>query len=263
VDTFFNARKNFAWYSLQSKWIVVTYTHKDTLEAPTPAYKADRLPNILEKLRSGKPVNVVAFGTGLIRGMHSSGFDDIPPYMPCYAELFTDGLGKRYGNKAIRLFNAALPGAEVDWGAEYADKYINPLKPDLVILDFGIHDCWKYTPDDYRDYMATIIRKVKAANPRTEFVLVSDMMYDPDYVLDGNEKKDWYRSNMRGYHKALQSLETEGVVGLDMTTLSEAIYQRKKARDCLANPFYPNDYMTRWYAQAMMALFEEQTPQKQ
>jgi len=40
---------------------------------------------------------------------------------------------------------------------------------------------------------------------------------------------------------------------MDMTTLSDAIYKRKKARDCIVNPLHPNDYLARWYAQGMLA----------
>ncbi|MDR3714801.1 MAG: GDSL-type esterase/lipase family protein [Puia sp.] len=258
ADTFFTAGKDFAWYNLQSKWIVVTYTHKDTWEEAAPGYKGDQMPNTLEKLNAGTPLNIVAFGTGIPRGMHCSGYDDIPPYMPSYPELFVDQLEKQYGNKSIRLFNAGLPGAQVDWGAAYADKYVNPLKPDLVVLDFGIHDCWKYPPDDFREFIGKIIRKIRDANPRVEFVLISDMLYDPGFARDDNDKKGWFLSNARGYYKALQSLDTTGIISLDMTTLSDTIYQRKKPKDCLNNPLYPNDYLTRWYAQAMVALFQRQ-----
>jgi hypothetical protein len=40
-----------------------------------------------------------------------------------------------------------------------------------------------------------------------------------------------------------------------MTSLSGFLYKKKKAKDFLANPLHPNDYMTRWYAQCMTALF--------
>ena len=260
ADTFFNTKNNFAWYNLQSQWIIVTYTHQDNWEGPTPEYKGDKMPNTLAKLRAGSPVNVVAYGSSITRGMAGSGYSNTPPYMPSYMELFVDRLEKLYSDKAINLSNASLPGSLVSWGAENADKYINPLKPDLVILDFGVNDCWSYTPDDYKDYIATIIRKVKADNPQAEFLLISNMMFDPDYVLDGNDKKKWWLSNIRGYNNVLQSLETKGIADLDMTTLSQTIYQRKKAKDCLTNPIYPNDYLARWYAQAMAALFDERKP---
>ncbi|HEV3410911.1 MAG TPA: hypothetical protein VG101_00475, partial [Puia sp.] len=51
----------------------------------------------------------------------------------------------------------------------------------------------------------------------------------------------------------LAGLEGPGVVMMDMTTLSDAIYARKKAKDCIVNPLHPNDYLARWYVQGMLA----------
>jgi hypothetical protein len=101
----------------------------------------------------------------------------------------------------------------------------------------------------------TIIRKVRADDPAAEFLLLANIRFDPDYVLDSDKNKAFYTGNMMGYRKMLQEMEGPGIACLDMTTLSEAIYQRKKAKDCLANPLHPNDYMARWYAQGLLALF--------
>jgi hypothetical protein len=62
---------------------------------------------------------------------------------------------------------------------------------------------------------------------------------------------------MLGYSKVLKQMEAPGIVNLDMTGISGSIYSRKKAKDCLANPLHPNDYMARWYAQGMAALFQQ------
>lgn len=51
----------------------------------------------------------------------------------------------------------------------------------------------------------------------------------------------------------LVSMEGPGVAVMDMTTLSGAIYARKRARDCIVNPLHPNDFLARWYAQGMLA----------
>jgi hypothetical protein len=52
----------------------------------------------------------------------------------------------------------------------------------------------------------------------------------------------------------LHALEGPGVVGLDMTDISEVLYREKKAKDCVVNPLHPNDYLARWYAQGLVAL---------
>src|SRR5581483_6913377 len=149
---------------------------------------------------------------------------------------------------------AGLPGSTVDWGAKYAEKYVTPLNPDLVILDFGMNDFWRLKPEEFKTYVDTIMRKVRSVNPKAEFLLIGNMKFDPAYVLDNDQYKSFYTSNLEGYSHVLMDMEKKGVICLDMYAISDAVYQLKKAKDCLANPLHPNDYLARWYAQAMSAL---------
>jgi lysophospholipase L1-like esterase len=212
------------------------------------------MPHVMAKLKARLPVKIVALGMSITRGMDVSGYDDVPPYMPTYVSLFTGQLKKAWHYNDIKLYNAGLPGSVVDWGAAYAGKYVTPMKPDLVILDFGMNDFWRYTPEQFKGYIQTIISKVRSANPKTEFVLLSNMKFDPEYILDSDKNKAWYLANMEGYSHVLQSLETKDIINLDMTAISDYIYHHKKAKDCIVNPLHPNDYMARWYAQGMAQL---------
>jgi len=255
ADTSFDSTHDLSWYNLQSQWVVITYTHKDAWLGPTPGYKGNRLSRVMTKLKTGAPLTILAYGMSLTRGMSVSGYDTVSPYMPGYVELFSRELSRNFRNSQITLYNAGLPGARVDWGAAYAAKYVNPLKPDLIILDFGMNDFWKYSPAEFKDYVRRIMDTVIASNPAAEFLLLSNMMFDPDYVLDSDKNKSFYTGNLAGYQLVLHQLEGEGSAELDMTHLSDAIYRRKKAKDCISNPLHPNDYMARWYAQGMVAIF--------
>jgi hypothetical protein len=257
TDTSFDTKNNLAWYYLQSQWIVVTYTHKDHWQGMVPVFKGNMMPRTLSKLKAKSPLNIVAYGMSITRGLDVSGYDKVAPYMPTYVELFARALKKIYGDDKISMYNAGLPGAVVSWGAEYADQYINPLKPDLLVIDFGMNDFWRFTPEEFKAYIETIIKKVRTVNPETEFLLLSNLKFDPDYVLDSDKNKVFYQGNMLGYANVLKQMETAGIINLDMTTLSGIIYSRKKAKDCLANPLHPNDYMARWYAQGLAALFQQ------
>lgn len=123
-----------------------------------------------------------------------------------------------------------------------------------MIIDFGMNDFWRYTPEQFKGFIQTIISKVKAGNRDVEFLLISNMKFDPDYILDSDKNKTFYVSNMEGYSHVLKDMETKGMICLDMTNLSDAIYSRKKAKDCIVNPLHPNDYMARWYAQGLAQL---------
>ncbi|HUB59729.1 MAG TPA: beta-galactosidase [Puia sp.] len=253
ADSSFDRSKDLAWYDLQSQWVVVTYTHHDRWAGPVPAYKGERLPRVLGRLRSGKPVTIVAYGMSITRGFDVSGYDGVRPYMPTYMDLFDSGLLRRFPQAAVEVYNAGLPGSTVDWGAKYVSSYVTPLRPDLVIIDFGMNDFWRMKPAEFGDSVRSIIRQVRAVQPEAEFVLLANMKFDPDYVLVSDKNKLFYTGNIAGYRDMLAGMEGAGIVMTDMTTLSDAVYKRKKARDCTVNPLHPNDYLARWYAQAMLA----------
>jgi lysophospholipase L1-like esterase len=155
------------------------------------------------------------------------------------------------------LYNAGLPGSTVSWGAQYVSSYVNPFQPDLVVIDFGMNDFWRMPPPEFGDSVRSIIRQVRAVRPGAEFLLLANMKFDPDYVLDSDKYKKYYTDNLAGYRDELASMEGPGIVMMDMTTLSDAIYKRKKAKDCIVNPLHPNDYLARWYAQGMLATLEK------
>ncbi len=254
ADTSFDTKKDLAWFNTQSQWVVVTYTHHDKWTGPIPVYKGSLLPITSGKLQAKKPLKIVAFGMSITRGMNISSYDDVPPYMPGYIDLLARQLKKAYNYNNINVYNAGLPGAAVDWGAQYADKYVNPIKPDLVIIDFGMNDFWRLTPEQFKGYIETIMRKVRVANPKVEFLLLSNMKFDPAYVLDSDQNKSFYEGNLEGYSEVLKQMESKGVANLDMYAISQFLYQHKKAKDCISNPLHPNDYLERWFAQALSAL---------
>lgn len=262
ADTMFERKKDLAWYDLQSRWVVVTYTHHDKWGGIIPADNGGQLPRTMGALRkpteggaaAPKEVRIVAYGMSITRGFNVSGYDGVAPYMPSYMDLFVRGLRSRYPGTPVRLYNAGLPGSTVAWGAQYVQQYVNPLHPDLVVVDFGMNDFWRMPPAEFGDSVRSIIRQVRAARPMAEFLLLANMKFDPDYVLDSDSNKAFYTGNLAGYRDMLHEMEGPGVVMLDMTTLSDAIYRRKKAKDCVVNPLHPNDYLARWYAQGMLAL---------
>jgi hypothetical protein len=250
------SKDNLAWYNTLSQWIVVTYTHQRTWNGPVPKYQGGLLPNTINKLHSKAPLRIAAYGMSITRGMDVSAFNDLPPYMPAYADLFANQLKKIYGYDDITLFNSGFPGANVKWGSENTGLYISPLNPDLVILDFGMNDFWSYSPSVFKVYIQTIMDKIKTGNPNVEFLLLTNMFFDPEYILPSDSYYTFYNGNMKGYGPVLKGLEKSGVVNLDMATISDTLYHKKKAKDCLANPLHPNDYMARWYAQCMVALLD-------
>jgi hypothetical protein len=192
--------------------------------------------------------------------MDVSGYDSVPPYMPTYMNLFAHGLKKEYVHSPVTLYNAGLPGATVAWGAEHADEYVTPLHPDLTVIDFGMNDFWRMPPAEFRDSVQMIIRKVRVADANAEFILLANMPFDPAYVQDSDRNKPFYTGNMLGYRKVLQEMEGPGIACLDMYSIGEAVFRRKKAKDCIVNPLHPNDFLARWYGQALVRMLVLNSP---
>ncbi len=78
--------------------------------------------------------------------------------------------------------------------------------------------------------------------------------FDPEYT---NEAV--YRDHLRGYATELHSLVGAGVALLDMTAISDALYAAKRQRDLATDPMHPDDFLSRWYAQGLVALPEPGT----
>jgi lysophospholipase L1-like esterase len=247
--------KNYNWNELQSKWVTVNYIpEKNSWKGPDFPYKGDNMPKTMRKLKTGNGITIVAIGMSITRGMNVSSYDQVTPFMPNYINLFANELKKKYDCQDFQVVNAGMPGSNSEWLSSYADRYVNPYNPDLVIIDMGMNDFWSIDAKNYKSNIQTAIDRIKAGCPDAEFLLISNMLFDKDYITDGT--LDGYFKRLRDYNKSLQSMESVGIINLDMTTVSDTIYQLKKPKDCLTNPLHPNDYMARWYAQGMVALFD-------
>lgn len=66
-----------------------------------------------------------------------------------------------------------------------------------------MNDFWRLSPDQFKSCIETIINKVKAANPKAEFLLICDMKFDPQYVLDSDKYKSFYQGKLKGYSRVL------------------------------------------------------------
>ncbi len=242
-------KAEFPWYDLDGRHIVVTYTHDDTWQGPIPHYAGDQLPHTLNKLHHHQPLTIVAQGDSITLGDNVSGYMQIPPYMPTWAELFVKQLAQDTGDHKISLYNTALGGMTSEWGLDNAESTVATLQPDLVILAFGMNDFWSLSGDEFRTNIQGIIAKVRARQPNAEFILITSMKFDPAYTAD-----PMYTGHMASYVTALKSLTGPGVCLLDMNAISGALFAAKKPTDLIANPLHPNDFLARWYAQSLVAM---------
>jgi len=240
---------DYPWLSVAGKHVFVTYSHEETWQGPTAKFAPENLPKSIALLEGKRPLTMVVLGDSITLGINVSAFRNEPPYMPTWPELAARELKKRYQDPHLTLYNVALGGMTAQWGADNAKSAVADLNPDLVLIAFGMNDFWSVGPDAFLKSIEATMATIREHRPNVEFVLVTSIRFDPAYTADPT-----YVGHMTGYAKGLRSLAGRGVAILDMTEMSEALYAAKSAKDLLADPMHPDDFLARWYAQSFVAL---------
>jgi lysophospholipase L1-like esterase len=254
---------------IQGSWVNVTYiADKSGWKGPVFTSKASLMPKTMAKLNAKTPVNIVAYGMSITAGQNVSGcFVDknsvLPtaPYMRGYIEMLQMQLKNKFGG-TINMYNMGCPGRNAAWAETNAATLVNPLNPDLVIIDMGMNDIYNATQyNGFKTSIQNTMNTIKGANPNVEFILIGNLLPDPSY-------NTWYVGTptqtaaqcLYYYESQYKAMETTGVVNLDMTAMSDSICKRKAIKDIMTNELHPNDYIARWYTHGLFALFGGGTP---
>lgn len=110
------------------------------------------------QLASGaKPVRIVSFGdsvTGIY--YHSGGHRSYPG-------LLAEGLRRRHPESTVEVINAGISGNTTSNGLARLEKDVLAHRPDLVTVMFGLNDVAKGTLPLYRENLAEIVSRCRAA----------------------------------------------------------------------------------------------------
>jgi|GEM_PF-318497 len=239
----------------QSKQLAVTYIpdrgEEDTVLVPVSADKV--LVNTTAKLKSKEPLKIVYLGDSITKGANSSGFMGTSPFMPVWPDLVTYNLQAHF-NTQIDAVNNAVGGTMSQWGAENIDQLVVKENPDLVILGFGMNDGGTAMVSKalFKRNIKIMIDAIKANNPKTEIILISTMVANPESIVDQLQET---------YKPVLDSFAGEGIVVADITALHKELLKTKKYQDMSGNNInHPNDYLARWYAQYLSGMLINESP---
>ncbi len=256
--------------SMMGCQVFVTYTHTDTWDGATASSQLSELPRTAQKLANKEPLNIVFFGDSITCGYDASGMNETiiqgqnnsemkgvisrSPYMPSWAEMVTAKLREIYGYEDIKKINRAAAGSGTYWGKSAAASLINPHKPDLVVIAFGMNQPHS-TKGEFQSDIATIIQSVRSANPQAEFLLVSAMVPNTDSVNFKKHKLAAQEEALYGVQTGLPDVGV-GVVPVH-SVFASMIENGKKFVDYTSNNInHPNDFAVRVYAQSVLAALE-------
>jgi len=244
---------NGHWYHDQQ--IEVTYLRDpESWPGTVPEFAADQLPETIQKLKSGKPLKIGVSGDSITYGLNSSGLANVPPYMPMYATLVGAQLEAHYGS-AVNVNNRAISAWNVRNGiADLENLLAEPL--DLIIIAYGMNDVSYRDPVAFQSGVREIITKTREVYPKCEFLLVSPMVGNGQWVHTPTEMFPKYRDAL-----AAISNDEPGTALADITSIWDGMLKKKRDSDLTGNGVnHPSDFGHRVYAAAILSLLIE--PQK-
>lgn len=135
-----------------------------TEPAPRVAVRGG-LGNFGAKLDGGEPVTVVFLGGSITA-------------LPGWRDALTRSWRSKHGD-SVTTVNAGLSATGSDVGVMRFDDDVLSHEPDLVILEFAVNDA-RAAPGTIRRAVEGMIRKVWAANPRTDILFV--YLFEPSFA---------------------------------------------------------------------------------
>lgn len=227
--------------------IAVTYRHEEKWCGVIPSFQGERLPELMNKLKTNQRLNLVYYGDSITVGCNASGWNDfpIPPYMPIWTDLVTKLLEEAYQNHNINAVNTAVGGTNSKWGIDEMEERLLAYEPDLAMLAFGMND-HSLPAEDFKNQILEIIQKTRTKYPKTEFVLISTTL--------PNREAAGFFVNQEQYEAALADLvmNTPGTVLVPITSIHRYLLTKKRFLDMTGNNInHPNDFVVRAYAQAV------------
>ncbi len=233
-----------------NRQVAVTYIHTDNWQGPTPEYKGNLLPKTISKLKNKENIHIVLYGDSISTGANSSGNEKSAPYAEGWFDMMLGKLKRIYETDNIRFDNKSVGGTLSNWGVTNAGE-VALLKPDLVILGFGMNDgSFHVSPAIFEENLKAMMSTVRKTNPDCEFILISTMLPNP-------EARDQVGCQEE-YVPVIQRMETEGVAMANVTEVHRYLMEKKRYYDMTGNNVnHPNDFVARLYAQVMLTALVE------
>ena len=237
---------------LQDRQICVDYE----FDLSKCSFKSEKdglaLKNSIDKLEGKNNFNLLFYGDSITTGCSSSSWQKLPPMRPSYPEMVTAAIEYAFERK-VDYFNTAVGGMGTDWALENVKERLIDIKPDLVILAFGINDGILLNKEKYYDNTYRIIERAKESKPDTEFILVDCFTPSP-YALTENFIP--FLGSQRSFWEADEELSEkfDGVTVAKVGKAHDELLKNKFYADMLVNNInHPNDFLSAVFAQVILS----------
>jgi acyl-CoA thioesterase I len=212
-------------------FVFVDYRSTDRFRWPVQERQDGLLPRTRERLKRGEPVTVAAFGDSI-----TAGGDATAPGL-IYWERWLTALRARYPKAKFTGVNSATGGDTTIQGLARLEQKVLSLKPDLVLVAFGMNDqnVGSVPLERFEANLGEIVDRIRRDTP-AEVILLSSCLPNPNWHYTSGRMPEYGRV-------------TRKVAGdkrcafADVLSNWKAVVDRKKPEDLLANNVnHPNDF---------------------
>jgi lysophospholipase L1-like esterase len=235
----------FPGYGNGGFFVFVDYAAREMPDIrPQPVDVAAQLPKTLEKLRSGKPVKVIAYGDSITAGGEASTVD--LQYTPRWIR---EVLRPKFPKSEITFENGATGGDTTYQGISRLEEKVLSRSPDLVLIAFGMNDN-NVGGTPLPKFQENLRSMVSAIRQRTgaEVILLSTFPSHPDWHFNSHQ--------MQSYAKATKDVAAEvNAPYADVFGVWQRVLKRKDPSSLLGNNInHPNDFGHWLYVVALEGL---------
>lgn len=194
-------------------------------------------------LRTAGKIRIVGYGDSIILGAESTSSE------LCFLNRYARYLHEKFPLARIELVNAGIPCATTRDGLAHLNEKVLGVKPDLVIIGFGMNDHNRrgVPPDEYESNLAHMVDTIKKRT-KSDIILLSCIQPNPEWRLSSHR--------MLLYHAAAGRVAVKNKCAFaDIYRLWKNALERKDHPSLLGNNCnHPNDFGHWLYLEALKSL---------
>jgi acyl-CoA thioesterase-1 len=223
--------RNFPGFGNYREFVFVDYRFEDRFPWPVQPRQDQFLPRTRERLKRGERVTIAAFGDSI-----TAGGDATAPEL-IYWQRWIAALRTRYPKAEIVGVNSATGGDTTVQGLARLEQKVLALKPDLVLVAFGMNDqnVGSVPLDRFEANLGELVDRIRRETP-AEVILLSSCLPNPNW--------HYTSGRMPEYGRVTGKVAAEKRCAFaDVLTNWKAVVDRKKPEDLLSNNVnHPNDF---------------------